>query len=176
MNHVVDEPTLDAKAGDPFRLRSAIVGIAPVRNHAPRSAIRLTPVIIIALLAAFGCAARTATSAVPGDFGLRLEFGACTTDVIDTFTSRYVRDVGTRAGKFETRVVISGRERAALFRSVKTADFFSYPSQFRPPSRPVEPSATYRFFVRASGVSHSVEWVDGGESADLGQTAPEVYT
>jgi hypothetical protein len=99
-------------------------------------------------------------STVPGDFALRLEFGICTTDVIDTFKGTYVRDLGT-GRKVSTHVTVSKALNAELHDLVTQAAFFDYPLVFRPHGNGGhEPYDFYRLKVRDAGVTQSVTWDD----------------
>ena len=106
---------------------------------------------------------------VPGDFSLRLEFGICTTDVIDTFKGEYVRDLGN-GETISTRVSLSKTQTAKLYDLVNQAGFFDYPLVFRPQgSAGFEPHDHYRLEVRNGGATHSVSWDEGDSTSSDAQ-------
>jgi len=102
---------------------------------------------------------------VPQDFGLRLAFGACTTDVADTFEGRYVRDLGFGKNASAT-LPVSDAELRRLDELITSASFFDYPSDFRPAgSDLVEPHLKVVLKVRRNGVTHTVSWRDANHSS-----------
>jgi len=75
----------------------------------------------------------------PNDFAFRLEYGVCTTDVIDTFDYVFVGDLGTRSPAVSISVALPHESRDAVYRAITAAEFFSYPSEFRTtPKVPVD--------------------------------------
>jgi hypothetical protein len=114
------------------------------------------------------------------DFAFRLEYGLCTTDVLDTFQGVFVRDSGVRAISIPLKLPQESLD--AVFQAIMTARFFDYPSDFRTKARSncivtpntsggatVEcsgisgfgPANHYRLEVRNAGAMHVVSWRDG---------------
>ena len=124
----------------------------------------LLPVLIAQTLIALMTGFPDPQSAVPGDFALRLKFGVCTTDVIDTFKGEYVRDLGM-GRTVSAPVSISNTQTAELYGLVTQTSFFDYPSIFQPQGNSFhEPYERYNLEVRAANVTHSVTWNDAEAS------------
>jgi hypothetical protein len=101
----------------------------------------------------------------PKNFAVRLEFGVCTTDVIDTAARRYTRDTGQ--GKKSATVALSAQELLDLANEVADTAFFEWPrrieSRHANPDGTITqvfPSARYRLEVRGDGRRHLVEFED----------------
>jgi hypothetical protein len=131
------------------------------------------------LTAAFLTLGQAATPAA--DFSLRLEYGVCTTDVLDTFQSVFVRDLGGRVPALSIPLMVPQRSLDVAFQAIVAAQFFDYPTDFRttPTSNcTVTPNASggsavscsgisgfapadhYRLTVRNAGVTHTASWQD----------------
>ena len=115
------------------------------------------------------------------DFAFRLEYGVCTTDVLDTFQGTFVRDLGGPVPPLSIPLTLPQPSRDMALQAVLDARFFDYPSEFRttPPSCTVKtnaiggswaecpgvsafaPSNHYKLTVRNAGVTHTVSWQDG---------------
>jgi hypothetical protein len=67
----------------------------------------------------------------PSDFGMRFEFGLCTTDVLDTLQGVFMRDMGSRAPLVSRAVNVPAEALAAAWRAISEAQFFDYQSNFR---------------------------------------------
>jgi hypothetical protein len=101
-------------------------------------------------------------AAPPGDFAIKLEFGLCSTDVIDTFDGIYVRDLG-HGQKVPAQVSASSEEMDQLYAAMSAAKFFEFPADFKPHVDGItEPTPHYRLTVRAGGTTHTVSWTDWG--------------
>jgi len=117
----------------------------------------------------------------PGDFSFRLEYGLCTTDVLDTFQGVFVRDLGRTVPAVSIPLALSQESFDQAYRAVAAADFFNYPADIRttPKStctgtptasgggtvscsgiRGFAPAHHYRLTVRDAGVTHTVSWHD----------------
>ena len=111
------------------------------------------------------------------DFAFRLEYGLCTTDVLDTFEGVFVRDLGMRVSAVSIPLTLPQRSIDVVFQAVIAAHFFDYPADFRikPTSNCTvtpnggscggvssvfAPADHYRLTVRSDGVSHTVSWHD----------------
>ena len=133
-----------------------------------------TLVIVAAILLPPGQAA--------DDFAFRLEYGLCTTDVLDTFQGTYVRDLGSRVPSVSIPLTFPQHSRDVVYQAIVATHFFDYPSDFRitPPSNcTAKPTASggsimecggsvsvfapgnhYKLTVRNAGVTHTVSWQD----------------
>lgn len=103
----------------------------------------------------------------PRDFALRLEYGTCTTDVIDTFSGEYARDLGD--GHIANAPFRLTRAQATqLHRLVVSSGILSYPGTYRPAGQlAVEPHEHFRLVVRSRGATHAVAWDDIYHAVDL---------
>jgi hypothetical protein len=108
-----------------------------------------------------------APSALPADFGLRLEFGCAGSDIVDTFSQTYTRV--TSRGEHTATVEISRQLKEELFKLVTDSRFFETASHVTGFGL-CEPSTDYRLEVRRAGTTHVVTW---GEChlPDLGDEA-----
>jgi hypothetical protein len=105
----------------------------------------------------------------PSDFAIRVEYGRCSTDVLDTFNEVFVREMGGRSPAVSIPVVLSAESMSAIYRDVVAAEFFSYPSEFRVHgTSEFGPAMHYRLQVRSEGGTHIVTWTDG-----TGPSTPE---
>jgi hypothetical protein len=105
----------------------------------------------------------------PSDFAIRMEYGRCSTDVLDTFNGVFVRDMGARDPAVSIPVVLSGESMSAIYREVVAAEFFNYPAEFRVHgTSEFGPAMHYRLQVRSGGTTHIVTWTDG-----TGPSTPE---
>jgi hypothetical protein len=96
----------------------------------------------------------------PEDFAVRLEFGACTTDVFDMFKGTFRRVIGTKPDAL-VDVALPPDVRNNIYQAIVDAHFFEYPEEFSPRTTMiVSPAEHYRLLVRSGGVSHEVHWVD----------------
>jgi hypothetical protein len=98
---------------------------------------------------------------MPADFGFRLEFGACTKDVVDSFEGLYVRDLDGGGKTISARVSLAADSREAVYRAVEAARFFEYPTEYRVEGTGrFRPAASYRLEVLNAGRRHTVAWAD----------------
>jgi hypothetical protein len=98
----------------------------------------------------------------PGDFAIKLEFGLCSTDIIDTFDGIYIRDLGHEQ-KARAQMFASREETEQIYAAVSGAQFFDFPADFKPREDSLtEPTPHYRLTVRAGGRTHTVSWTDWG--------------
>jgi hypothetical protein len=115
------------------------------------------------------------------DFAFRLEYGSCTTDVLDTFQRAFVRDLGSRVPGVSIPLMLPQESLDVAYQSITSAHFFDYPSDFQ--TRPATncsvtltasgstiscpgisgfaPANHYRLEVRDAGARHVVSWRDG---------------
>jgi hypothetical protein len=120
-----------------------------------------------------------------GDFAFRLEYGLCTTDVLDTFQGVFVRDLGSRVASIP--LALSRESLDAAFQAIATAHFFDYPSSVwtKPTSDCIvtpntgggstvtcsaigaaSPASHYKLTVQNAGVTHTVSWWDNAPSTE----------
>lgn len=118
----------------------------------------------------------------PSDFSFRLEYGLCTTDVLDTLQGVFVRDLGRTVPAVSIPLALPQESFDEAYRAIVAADFFKYPVDFRttPKStcrstpnasgggtvscsgiRAIAPAHRYRLTVRHTGATHTVSWHDG---------------
>jgi hypothetical protein len=121
--------------------------------------------IIIAAAIVLALQSPVATAAdMPANFAIRLESGVCTTDVADTRSGTYVRDLGTGATR-SAKFSIPPAQLRQMYEWIKFARFFEYPTAFSPPLTSItEPAPHYKLDVESGEVRHSVSWVDYGAS------------
>ena len=118
----------------------------------------------------------------PDDFAFRLEYGLCTTDVLDTFQGRFVRDMGSTVAPASIPLLLPQPSRETVYQAIVAAQFFDYPSDFRttPPRNCTAkenasggsivecaggvtvfaPAHHYKLTVRNAGATHTVSWQD----------------
>jgi hypothetical protein len=126
----------------------------------------VTPIMVLVRLllgAVVPATAATIDQAPPADFAIRFEYGACSTDILDTFRGVFVRDMGAGNAAASVPVVLSTASVNAVYHDVLAAAFFGYPAEFRvkatPPSE-FRPAMHYRLQVRSGGAFHTVRWTD----------------
>jgi hypothetical protein len=101
---------------------------------------------------------------MPANFAIRLESGVCTTDVADTRSKTYVRDLGTGA-THTAKFSIPPAQLRQMYEWIKTARFFEYPTAFNPPlTSATEPAPHYKLDVESGDLRHTVSWKDYGPS------------
>jgi hypothetical protein len=103
----------------------------------------------------------TNAQAPPADFALRLSYGVCTRDVLDTFKGIFVRDMGSREPALSIPLVFPGESLRMIYTDVVAAKFSDYPEVFRVPGLGIQPEMHYTLETRISGVGHVVTWSDG---------------
>jgi hypothetical protein len=105
----------------------------------------------------------------PSDFAIRLEYGRCSTDVLDTFNGVFVREMGGQNPAVSIPVVLSDESMSAIYRDVVETEFFSHPTEFGVHGTSESgPAMHYRLQVRSGGATHIVTWTDG-----TGPSTPE---
>ena len=101
---------------------------------------------------------------MPANFAIRLESGVCTTDVADTRSGPYVRDLGTGATR-SAKFSMAPAQLRQMYEWIKFAQFFEYPTAFNPPlTSTTEPAPHYKLDVESGKLRHTVSWVDYGAS------------
>ena len=122
---------------------------------------RLSLLVWLTMSVTFLTAGISGAQTRPPDFAIRFAFGTCTTDVLDTFTNVFVRDLGTRDSAITVPVTLTGNQLQSIYEAIAAARFFEYPSTYRVlgPSAQA-PSEHYKLDVSSAGVSHSVSWHD----------------
>ncbi len=146
----------------------ALDGILRERGAAQCQAVR-QPLVdtmgLIATISFVGVLAQLLGPAPPGDFAVRIVFGQCWNDSVDTrrqvFTRRILpEDVRT------VRIQLSEEQRTQLYQAISAVNLFDYPEQFTPPlSTMTEPASEYEIEVQSEGRRHMVRWQDYGSSA-----------
>jgi hypothetical protein len=103
----------------------------------------------------------------PADFAFQFEFGACNTDILDTFENTFTKDMILAEDPDVTiPLPLTDEEMGIIFEEMVFIDFWDYPEQFSIPIpeeglvQQIEPSSTYRFTVRSGGETKVVEWND----------------
>jgi hypothetical protein len=117
----------------------------------------------------------------PSDFAFRLEYGVCTTDVLDTFQGTFVRDLSAMVPAVSIPLALPEESLDEAYRAIVAAGFFKYPPDFRTSPKtactrtPIAdgvgavscfgitgfaPAHHYRLTVREAGVTHTVSWHD----------------
>ena len=104
----------------------------------------------------------------PPGFALRFEYGACVTDVLDTFEHTYTQDRGSEP-PLTIPLVLPKHQLYEIYAKVVEIDFFSYPAQFVVQSR--ESIAVYQYVltVREGERTHMVTWHDASLSPATGK-------
>ena len=132
---------------------------------------QLTPLVVAAVLGL------GQTPTAPDDFAFRLEYGVCTTDVLDTFQGTFVRDLGGPVAPLSIPLMLPQHTRELAFQAVVVAHFLDYPSDFviKPTSNCAvtssggscggsisvfAPAYHYKLTVQSAGVTHTVSWQD----------------
>lgn len=117
--------------------------------------------IATALMLAIG---QGATVEVPPDFVVRISYGLCWNESVDTATGRFSRTIRNRVVR-RAKLALSPDQRRRLFALVSTVDLFAYPQHFESPGAPMtEPAPDYTVEIRSAGRQHVVQWVDYGAS------------
>ena len=126
--------------------------------------------IATALVLAIG---QGATAEVPPDFVVRISYGLCWNESVDTATGRFSRTIRDQVVR-RAKLALSPDQRRRLFALVSTVDLFAYPQHFESPGAPMtEPAPDYTVEIRSSGRQHVVQWVDygGSDAASVGLRA-----
>ncbi len=119
----------------------------------------------IAALSVVSVLAQPLGSAPPKDFAVRIVFGKCWNDSVDTRRQVFTRlilaeDVRT------VRIQLSQEQRIQLYQAISAANLFDYPEQFIPPLTTIsEPAPDYEIEVQSEGRRHVVRWQDHGSSS-----------
>jgi hypothetical protein len=91
-----------------------------------------------------------------------VEFGLCTTDVLDTFKGVFIRDMGSREPAISIPIDLSNELLRLMHREIVAARFSEYPADFHVRgSIGFAPAMRYSLETRIDGTSHSVTWRDG---------------
>jgi hypothetical protein len=123
--------------------------------HAKHRFFSLAVAVAAVLAAVHTVVAQTPALSKPSDFGMRFEFGRCTTDVLDTFQGVFMRDMGSpNAPVVSSAVNVPAEALAAAWRAITAAQFFDYQSNFRVTGNSVfAPAIHYRLAARGASQS-----------------------
>ena len=101
------------------------------------------------------------------DFAVRFEFGVCRTDILDTFTGVFTKDLGGDPRQFVTIPLTLPEDQVrTIYKAIEEIGFFNLVSPFRGVPSGLDrvtvfgPSSSYRLAVRNGGVVHTVSWND----------------
>jgi hypothetical protein len=99
------------------------------------------------------------------DFAFSLRFGACGTDIIDTFAHTFTKDMlGSPA--ITIPVTLSSSDMLAIYQKMAAINLFGYPSRYDTMAYADEthairmPAMNYAFTVRNNGHITEIEWAD----------------
>ena len=113
--------------------------------------------LVIALMLTM---AQGATVEVPPDFLIRITYGLCWNESVDTTTGTFSRTIRDRVVR-RAKLALTADQRRHLFALVSNVDMFVYPQRFEPAGAPMtEPAPDYTVEIRSAGRQHVVQWVD----------------
>jgi hypothetical protein len=120
--------------------------------------------IVLASTALLLALSQVATADAPSDFAIRIQYGLCWNESVDTARatfSRAIREGVVRHAKLH----LASDHKRRLFDLVHSVDLFAYPPHYEPAAPMlVEPAPDYSIDVRMGGRRHVVQWVDYGSS------------
>lgn len=99
------------------------------------------------------------------DFAFQFSYGACGTDILDTFTGTYTKDM-LIAPSITIPLTLSRDEMSHIYSEMQRINLFSYPSTYMIVPQPdqevglVSPPTSYSFVIRNAHVTHHVQWLD----------------
>jgi hypothetical protein len=99
------------------------------------------------------------------NFAFKLSYGSCGTDVIDTFTGTYTKDLIVSPA-VTTTIALSKKDMSSIFDAMQRINIFAYPSEYTIDTNEasrvgtIQPQTTYVFIVRNGVTKHSIRWVD----------------
>ena len=126
---------------------------------------RIFPLGLIIILSStfFACTPKlTEHPSLPEqNFAFRFEFGACYTDILDTFNGTFTKDL-----IFDPAITIpfqlSNEQMISVYQEMIEIDFFDYPDVFSIPNRTAfqTPAERYHIVVRNGNISKTLDWTD----------------
>lgn len=99
------------------------------------------------------------------DFGFRFAYGACGTDILDTFAGTYTKDM-LGADPITIPLTLSSEEQARIYAKMRDIHIFAYPATYAIDVSnagevgQVIPATTYSISIRSTGQTHTVTWLD----------------
>jgi hypothetical protein len=99
------------------------------------------------------------------DFGFRFAYGACGTNILDTFAGTYIKDM-LGAAPITITLTLSNEEQTRIYTKMRAINIFAYPTTYTIDIRNaaevgyVTPAMTYSFSLRNAGQTHNVTWLD----------------
>ena len=105
---------------------------------------------------------QSSVSGPPPDFAVRITYGLCWNESVDTYRGLFTRIIRDRVVR-RARISLAKPERARLYSLIVAADVFSYPTQFTPKlTGMTEPAPQFRIEIQSGGRHHVVVWTDYG--------------
>lgn len=120
--------------------------------------------MMLALAAAWLIAAQSPAAEPPPDFWLKVTFGQCVNEAVDTARATFTRTLSPGESR-TARVVLNAETRRRLYGMLVEANVWAYPQHFTPEDESrVEEIAPTDFTIEAhaQGRTTVVEWVDRG--------------
>ena len=107
------------------------------------------------------------------DFDFELQYGIGAKNIINTFTDEYTKDL-VIDGTITTKLVLSEKDKEAIYNKMMEIEIISYPSVFKPPYQEnpkpdmevkVTPHSTYYFIIAINGNHKEIFWNDTNGSS-----------
>jgi hypothetical protein len=103
-----------------------------------------------------------------GDFGFRFEVGDCLTEIFDSFSGLFTKNLGGDPARSVTaQFTLTDSQMRTIYQTIEQIRFFELASPFTGVQAglneviTISPSRRYRLEVRNGGVVHTVVWTDG---------------
>src|SRR5690349_8350353 len=108
------------------------------------------------LVVLLGLLGQAVTADVPPDFSVRIEYGLCKNESVDTATGVFSRTILSEEIR-TARFTLTRNQRQRLYQLVNRAGIFDYPAEFKPALTFMsEPAPDYIIEVQNEGRRHVV--------------------